>query len=533
MTHTEADKSGAWLNRIGITLLAVVVLFSMPVGFVSTGAAAGDTTVELTPATQSIDAGTTSTVDINVTDVNDGVGSYQFTLNTSATETLTITDVELAGSPGQSDVNIADDGSSVEVQAALADTADSGTVSIATVTIQGETAGSTDLTFSDLSIGDESGNSYTITETGSGTVEVQESTTIQNTTISPATVDEQTTTTQSLSFDALKMSSDGNTDSFTITAPADVELADPEITITDATGETVALESGPDIGDAGDGTNNELTFAIAPDNSFDTTELAVGVTTTVTYPEVASNQSSEFAVDIADSSGETATDRVAVTVENTDTTDGGDSNQTVALSPAEQNVTVNESTTVDLEIGSVTNGVGAYDFTLTLNDSARAVITDVSLGGDPGQADVSIADDGSNVSVTAALADTADTGTVTLTTVTITGADAGTVSINPVINDVGDESGNPYTIAETSGATLTVEGGPGDVTGDGNAAQDIDGDGLYEDVNGDGKAGASDVQAFFAAQDSEAIQSNPAAFDFNGDGTVSISDIQALFSQLV
>jgi hypothetical protein len=75
--------------------------------------------------------------------------------------------------------------------------------------------------------------------------------------------------------------------------------------------------------------------------------------------------------------------------------------------------------------------------------------------------------------------------------------------------------------------------GPGDVTGNGRAATDPDGDCEYEDVDGDrrGERGfdAVDVQALFAHRDDRAIRGHPAAFDFNDDGAVDVVDVQKLF----
>ena len=91
-------------------------------------------------------------------------------------------------------------------------------------------------------------------------------------------------------------------------------------------------------------------------------------------------------------------------------------------------------------------------------------------------------------------------------------------------------------VSATTEQTISVgvqANGPGDVTGDGNPATDTDGDRRYEDVNGDGSASATDVQALFANRDSDAVQSNPELFDFNDSGSFSISDVQALFSELL
>lgn len=61
---------------------------------------------------------------------------------------------------------------------------------------------------------------------------------------------------------------------------------------------------------------------------------------------------------------------------------------------------------------------------------------------------------------------------------------------------------------------------------------DVDDDGLYEDVNGNGAATITDVQALFANQDKPYVQNNPQQFDFNGDGQFNVLDVQALFQAI-
>jgi hypothetical protein len=63
-----------------------------------------------------------------------------------------------------------------------------------------------------------------------------------------------------------------------------------------------------------------------------------------------------------------------------------------------------------------------------------------------------------------------------------------------------------------------------------NASTDPDGDGLYEDVNGDGEVNVGDAQAIFSNSNDSVVQNNTAAFDFNGDGSVNVGDAQALFA---
>jgi PKD repeat protein len=74
--------------------------------------------------------------------------------------------------------------------------------------------------------------------------------------------------------------------------------------------------------------------------------------------------------------------------------------------------------------------------------------------------------------------------------------------------------------------------GPPAVGGFDSPPTDLDGDNLYEDINGDGQFDIADVQAFFQYYEDDAVQNNVAAFDFNGDGSVNIIDVHQLFTQL-
>jgi phage tail-like protein len=61
---------------------------------------------------------------------------------------------------------------------------------------------------------------------------------------------------------------------------------------------------------------------------------------------------------------------------------------------------------------------------------------------------------------------------------------------------------------------------------------DIDGNGRYEDINGDATADLLDVRKFFTERTTETVQNNPEAFDFNSDGRINLLDVRELFNEL-
>lgn len=177
--HTVQDTLGSG-GRV-VTLVAVATL----VICVATAAAAGPTTVRLA-ANESVTVSQTTTVDVVVEDVDGGVGAYNVSVAVNDPSIARITDVELKGDPSEETrrVTLADDGSSATMVAALADTADTGRVTIATVTVRGEAVGSTPLDLTVTALGDERGRSYT-PEAEATSLTIEEETTVATQDVSP------------------------------------------------------------------------------------------------------------------------------------------------------------------------------------------------------------------------------------------------------------------------------------------------------------------------------------------------------------
>ena len=64
-------------------------------------------------------------------------------------------------------------------------------------------------------------------------------------------------------------------------------------------------------------------------------------------------------------------------------------------------------------------------------------------------------------------------------------------------------------------------------------AQDLDGDGTAEDMNGNSRLDFGDIVALFDHMDSPEVKSDIAAFDFNGNGLLDMADVQTLFDLLI
>jgi plastocyanin len=77
------------------------------------------------------------------------------------------------------------------------------------------------------------------------------------------------------------------------------------------------------------------------------------------------------------------------------------------------------------------------------------------------------------------------------------------------------------------GAELQISDGPASVRGNA-PPTDGDGDGRYEDVNGNGRRDFDDVVSLFEGFEDDSVRSNADAYDFNGNGRLDFADIVSL-----
>jgi|AntRauTorcE11897_2_1112592.scaffolds.fasta_scaffold00010_123 PKD repeat protein len=173
MSGTNLLETGSWRRLI----VAVVALSLLAPAAASPAAAAGATSVSIAPADASVDVGESTTFEVVVDDSQGGVGAAEIgvTVDGSVAE---ITGVEVLGS-GATNADIAADGSSADVEYAFRDTADSGSVTVAEVTVQGVSDGTTDVSLDPAAgndavlIFDETGTGYDVTGTNDATLSVE------------------------------------------------------------------------------------------------------------------------------------------------------------------------------------------------------------------------------------------------------------------------------------------------------------------------------------------------------------------------
>jgi len=72
---------------------------------------------------------------------------------------------------------------------------------------------------------------------------------------------------------------------------------------------------------------------------------------------------------------------------------------------------------------------------------------------------------------------------------------------------------------------VTVSTGPEPIAPRFNAPRDLDGDGPFENVNGDGRFNVIDVSIFLGAFDRSGVRDRMQLFEFKSDGRINVIDV--------
>jgi len=185
----------------------------------------------------------------------------------------------------------------------------------------------------------------------------------------------------------------------------------------------------------------------------------------------------------------------------------------------------------ELTASALPTGFAGAQITVSVSNPDVASITGVEFADGLGITESSLSGDGS--SVTIRVADTnrnveAGGRNVPLATLTVRGASTGTTDLQVDVSQMDNESGDPIGANAREGVLVT---GPPTVTG-GAAPTDPDGDGLYEDMNGNGRLDYEDIEILFNNFDADSVTMNKSAYDFNENGQLDFDDIVDLYEEV-
>jgi len=213
--------------------------------------------------------------------------------------------------------------------------------------------------------------------------------------------------------------------------------------------------------------------------------------------------------------------------------DGEPARPTLSVTVDDERVGAEGSTTATVRIDEAPEGVAGYRLEVGVSDPSVVEVTGGSYPDALGLTeDPVVADDGSSVVLKASDTEDAIEGgasDVELGTVDLAFAGAGRTDLTATVAALDADGGAAIDPVVETGEVRAV---PVERIGDNPLPTDPDGDGEYEDLNGNGRLDSEDVVLLFQNKDSEAVTDNADAYDFNDNGRIDFDDINELFEEL-
>jgi PKD repeat protein len=199
--------------------------------------------------------------------------------------------------------------------------------------------------------------------------------------------------------------------------------------------------------------------------------------------------------------------------------------------PEDATVINGQTTEIVISVDSLPSGLAGYNLTVDIDDPVVAEIVDIEY---PEWANLTENSSLPGTSLYLKVLDgnsqiQAGASDVVLATLTVRGKQTGNTSFTLGISRLDDDNGDEIDAILEIG---TLEVGMTSVPGQENSPQDLDGDGLYEDLSGDGSLSFVDVELYFHQMDWIEDNLPVANFDFNGNGRIDFDDIVDLFEMV-
>jgi hypothetical protein len=484
-------------------------------------AVASEIDIGLEPAQQTVDAGSTTAYDVVVEGATEGIGAYEASVSLSDDSVASFESFAHANDPMFDNTEVTDN--ELVISAATGDNTIAGAekITLGTATVAGTAGGQTDLAVGAVNVTDVDDTLYGVGAVTGGSLEVVNEIDVS---LAPAeqTTDAGTTTT----YDVVVEGATSGVGAYELT----VALSDSSV----ATFDSFEHASEP-LFDNTEVTDSELNISAAMGNN----TIAGAETITLGTVTVAGEAEGQAALSVAD--GVAVTDvsdqryGVGATAGGSLTVEAVTQTATVDIVPQADQIRAGGETTLDVVVSGEA-GISAYDMDITLDSpttGAAFVDYELTAEGSNGPLDNSaISSDGSSIALDAALLEaTHGPGETVVAELTLDIERPGPIQITPTQAEIIDTESRAYD-TELNATSVTAVGPPQIVeTGQ---PQDLTGDGLYEDVRGDGQVSVLDVQTLFNHIETPAVQNNAAFFDFSGNSPdqVTILDVQDLFNRV-
>ncbi|AKB37165.1 cell surface protein [Methanosarcina siciliae C2J] len=205
---------------------------------------------------------------------------------------------------------------------------------------------------------------------------------------------------------------------------------------------------------------------------------------------------------------------------------------TLYFDPESSSVSENESTEISIIASNFPAGLSGYNLTVDIDDPSIAEIVDIEY---PTWALIT---QNSTLPATSIYMKTVDledsikegAADVVLATLTVSGKEKGSANLSIGVKRLEEDSGDsiePALLAGTIEVTLLSP-----LPDQEYAPKDLDGDGLYEDLTGNGEFSFVDIVAYFHNMDWIEENMPVEYFDFNGNGRIDFDDVVDMFAMI-
>ncbi|WP_148705478.1 PKD domain-containing protein [Methanosarcina siciliae] len=205
---------------------------------------------------------------------------------------------------------------------------------------------------------------------------------------------------------------------------------------------------------------------------------------------------------------------------------------TLYFDPESSSVAENESTEISIVASNFPTGLSGYNLTVAIDDPAVAEIVNIEY---PTWALITENSTLPGTSIYLKTVDGEDSvkegaTDVVLATLTVSGNEKGSANLSIGVKRLEDDSGDsiePALLAGTIEVTLLSP-----LPDQEYAPKDLDGDGLYEDLTGNGEFSFVDIVAYFHNMDWIEENMPVEYFDFNGNGRIDFDDVVDMFAMI-